>query len=226
MSAATPSVLAQRRSIRKYLPQPVPDEVVRDILTEARWAPSATNTQSTYVYVLSGEPFAQFKADMRKYAEDNVPPVSDIDMAPKWTPVYQARQQEMFAARSSFCEEAKTGGTWPEDAVNPMAAAGGVFGAPALLILAFDKDISLANGIFDGGILAMAITVAAQERGLGTCIAGSLVRYAELVHKHVPGLDDKNVLIAIALGYPDVDAPINQFLRTRIPVDEFTTFVK
>jgi nitroreductase len=218
----------ERRAIRKYLPQPVPDEVVRDLLTEARWAPSATNTQSTYVYVLSGEPFAQFKADLRKYSEDNVPPVSDIEMPPKWPAKFEARMKELFEARTSFCaaENARLGIEPPAEPVPPMVAAAEIFGAPILLVLAFNKDIPLASGIFDGGLFAMAITLAAQARGLGTCIVGGAMRYSELVRKNVPGLDDKNILVGIALGYADPEAPINRFPRTRVPVDEYATFVR
>jgi nitroreductase len=228
VSAAADSALVKRRAIRRYLPQPVSDDLVREILTEARWAPSATNTQSTYVYVLSGGPFEQFKADLRKYSEDNIMPVSDIDMSPKWTPKYEARMKELFETRSSFvaAEEAKAGVAPPANPVHPMVAAAEIFGAPIMLILAFDKDISFANGIFDGGLLAQSVCLAAHEHDLGTCIVGGAVRYSELVRKAIPGLEDKNILAGIALGYPDWDAPINRFPRTRVPVDEFATFVR
>ena len=63
-----------------------------------------------------------------------------------------------------------------------------------MLVLAFDKAISVYTGCFDAGLFAMAITLAAHERGLGTCIVGSAVRYADLMHKHLPDLDDKNVV--------------------------------
>lgn len=37
--------IRNRRSLRRYLPQPVPVEVIKDILTAAIWAPSAHNRQ-------------------------------------------------------------------------------------------------------------------------------------------------------------------------------------
>ncbi len=39
------SLLATRRSIRRYRPEPVPDTVVDQLLTAAAWAPSAHNRQ-------------------------------------------------------------------------------------------------------------------------------------------------------------------------------------
>jgi nitroreductase len=227
-SDATPSVLVARRSIRKYLSKQVPDEVVQNLLFEARWAPSASNTQSTYVYVLSGEPFTKFKADLRKNSEDNVTPQSDIDMKPQWTPRLEARMKEMFEIRSTWvaAQEKKAGIEQPATPVNPMVAGAAIFGAPILLVLAFDKAIGIYNGCFDAGLLAMAITVAAHERGLGTCVVGSAVRYSDLVRKHVPGLEDKNVVMGIALGYPDPAAFINKFPRTRALLKEWVIFVK
>ena len=37
--------IRERRSVRKYLPQPIPDEAIQTILEAARWAPSWANTQ-------------------------------------------------------------------------------------------------------------------------------------------------------------------------------------
>jgi nitroreductase len=38
-------VIHERRSVRKYLSDPVPDEIIVEILDAARWAPSWANTQ-------------------------------------------------------------------------------------------------------------------------------------------------------------------------------------
>ncbi len=41
-----------RRSVRKYAPDPVPDELLRQVLEAARWAPSWANTQCWEVVVV------------------------------------------------------------------------------------------------------------------------------------------------------------------------------
>jgi nitroreductase len=227
MSAPVNTALLERRAIRRYLPQPVSDDLLREILAEARWAPSATNTQSTYVYVLSGEPFRQFKADLREYALSEVSPAPDLGSSPALPSLLQARQDDLFQTRASFIaeEEAKMGIPLQVPPLPPMVAAAEVYGAPLLLVLAMPKDIGVPYGCFDAGLFAQSVALAAHVRGLGTCIAGSLVRYPDLLRKVIPGTEDKNFVIAIALGHPDWEAPINRFPRTRIPVDEFTTFV-
>jgi len=47
--------LKGRRSIRKYLPRPVPKDLVEEILVAAGWAPSAHNSQPWRFIVLSDE---------------------------------------------------------------------------------------------------------------------------------------------------------------------------
>jgi nitroreductase len=228
MSGAVAKALVERRAIRRYLPQPVPDEAVREILSEARWAPSASNTQSTYVYVLEGEPLARLKADMRAYAESEAPPAPDLGSGQPWQGKLKTRQEALFKTRMEFiaAENAKAGLQPPDPPVPPAVASAEVFGTSVLLVLATDKGIALPYGCFDAGLFAQSIALSAHEHGLGTCIAGSIVRYADLVRKVVPGLDDKDIVISIALGYPDMSAPVNRFPRTRVPVEEFTTFVR
>jgi nitroreductase len=46
------SLLKDRRSIRRYRPDPVPDEMVENLLEAGRWAPSANNLQPwTFIVV-------------------------------------------------------------------------------------------------------------------------------------------------------------------------------
>lgn len=45
-------VITGRRSIRRYTGQPVPEEMLRDVLSAARWAPSWGNTQCWEIIVV------------------------------------------------------------------------------------------------------------------------------------------------------------------------------
>lgn len=227
MSLDVTKAILERRAIRKYKPDPVPEDLIREILAEARWAPSATNTQSTNVYVLSGEPFERFKAELRQYAESEVEPHPDVGPSKELPPALLARQEALFQARMSFvaAEEAKLGVAAAQPPVSPGVAMADIFGAPVALVLTFDERVSLGYGCFEAGLFAMALCLAAQARGLGTCITGSNVRYPELLRKVLPGTERQKIVVLIALGYPDLEAPVNRFPRSRIPVDEFVTFV-
>jgi nitroreductase len=226
MDAST--AILERRAVRKYKPDPVPDDTLRELLAEARWAPSATNTQSTYVYALSGAPLESFKSDLRQYAESEAEPNPDFPPGAAMPPALLARQQELFQARMSFiaAEEARMGIKPTGPPVSPMVAGAEIFGAPTVLVLAFDEGVSDAYGCFDAGLFSMCICLAAHARGLSTCITGSNVRFPDLLRKVLPGTEKQKFVVAIAIGQADWEAPINRFPRTRIPVDEFLRFVR
>lgn len=48
--------LTTRRSIRRYAPDPIPDELINELLTAAIWAPSAHNRQPWRFAVVRGAP--------------------------------------------------------------------------------------------------------------------------------------------------------------------------
>ncbi|MGI5940280.1 MAG: nitroreductase [Thermoleophilia bacterium] len=227
MSVDTSTAILERRSIRRYKPDQVPDDLLREILAEARWAPSAVNTQSTFVYALSGEPLQKFKAELRGCAESEAKPNPDI-LPGDVPPEHATRRQDLFKARTTFvaAEEAKMGIKPPDEPINPMVAGAAIFEAPTVLVLTFDASMSEGYGCFDAGLFTMCIALSAHARGLGTCITSSNVRFPDLLRKVIPGAEKQKIVAAIALGYPDWEMPVNRFPRARIPVDDFLTFVR
>ena len=69
-TAAVDAAIVTRRSVRGFLPTPVPREVVEDILRVASRAPSGTNTQPWKVTVLTGEAKAALSAKIRAVHDD------------------------------------------------------------------------------------------------------------------------------------------------------------
>ncbi len=63
----TITAIKQRRSIRKFKPDPLPAELVTDLLEAARWAPSWANTQCWEVIIVSD-------AEMKRRIAEAVPP--------------------------------------------------------------------------------------------------------------------------------------------------------
>ena len=62
-------VFKGRRSIRKYRPDPVPNSLIEEILSEARWCPSWANTQVWEVMVVQGDILDKFRqGQMEKVA--------------------------------------------------------------------------------------------------------------------------------------------------------------
>ena len=203
-----------RRSIRKYRPDTVPEEVVRQILDEARWAPSWANTQSWKVWVVAGEGLARLKAALRERARREVPPAPDLAMpAPEWPDEYKQRSGRLRASIAA------AGSSGPVPFADLLAA-------PCLLLIGFDDRLASNYASFDAGLLAQTICLAAHGKGLGTCIMARAVIYPDALREVVPNAEGKRFVIGIALGYPDLDAAANQFERERVEVAEFVTWVR
>ncbi|MEE8546989.1 MAG: nitroreductase family protein [bacterium] len=68
IAEATQSI-KNRRSIRKYKPDPVPDEVIRDIVDCARLAPTARNVQPWVIGVIRDQKLRSAIADLAEYGK-------------------------------------------------------------------------------------------------------------------------------------------------------------
>ena len=53
--------ILNRRSIRKFLKKDIPEELIKEIVTDAQWAPSWGNTQPWELMIVSGPPLERFK---------------------------------------------------------------------------------------------------------------------------------------------------------------------
>lgn len=223
----TSDAIRERRSIRRYLPAPISPDVVAEILTEARWAPSAGNTQSTEVFVVTGDALETVKGALRERAESEADPTPDIVGASYPEPLHQ-RMTALFKTRSGFvaAAEEKKGLKPTDPPIPPGIVMAGLFGAPVLLLLAMDSAVGVPYGCFDAGLLAQTIALSAHNRGLGTCIMTSTLRAADALHQVLPEAGGKMFIAAITLGHPDPDAPVNQFPRQRVTLDEFVTRVE
>ena len=58
--------IQNRRSIRCFLPKPVPEETVRELVGRALWAPSWGNTQPWDIVIATGGPLERFKKENKE----------------------------------------------------------------------------------------------------------------------------------------------------------------
>jgi len=70
MSMSALEAVAGRRSVRAFLPDPVEDDTVREILSVASRAPSGTNIQPWLVHVVAGEARERIAHAGRKAADE------------------------------------------------------------------------------------------------------------------------------------------------------------
>src|SRR5690606_6770101 len=82
-----------RRSCRGFLPKPVPDDVLREVLTDAQCAPSNCNTQPWQVHIVSGATLAELSRVLHaKNDAGAVTPDFSFDME-EYYGAFRERQQ-------------------------------------------------------------------------------------------------------------------------------------
>jgi len=96
------------------------------------------------------------------------------------------------------------------------------FDAPAVIVAC--SDDRGPNSIVSIGGLAQTICLAALTYGLGTCIMGVPVLWPDIFRAFLDIPKDRAIVTSIAIGYPDLRAPINTFPRPREPLDSLVTW--
>ena len=212
-----------RRSIRKFKPDPVPEAVIREILEAARWSPSWGNTQPWEIVVVSGESLQRFKKANRQRLMDGVIPEPDTAMPGVWPDTLKRRYTEVGKKVLTALEIARGDQEARLRYTGDMFA---LFDAPCLILFCVDRALNREYAMLDVGAIQQTICLLAHARGLGSCILAASASYPGLIREILPLPETKAVIIGVALGYPDGDAPINNFSRERANLDEFTTWVR
>jgi nitroreductase len=209
--------ILKRRSIRRFKPEAVPRPVLEKIIEISRWSPSGSNTQPWELAVLGGKALDSIK-DYIVQQMPVTPAHPDIPY-PTMPEPFRSRQVSFIKSMTSFQSQPGSEGVKEKSPVNRWSAAR-FFGAPAAIIISVEREIS-PRSFLGLGMLAQTICLAALEEGLGSCIM-SLVTYWPEIYRQVLKIPESKIIaFGIALGYPDMEASINNFPREREPPDSF-----
>jgi nitroreductase len=212
-----------RRSIRAYKPDPVPPDVVRDIVALGRHAPSGSNIQPWRVHVLTGKTLERVgKAIQRAFLEDE--PGHQRDYNYYTEPIY-----EPYLERRRQCGWGLYGtlGIARGDRVKSKAYRAtnyNFFGAPVGLIFTIDRKLEKGSWL-DYGMFLQTIMLAARARGLHTCPEAAIASYPDIVRRELDITADQVVICGMAMGHADPHAIVNTFQPPRIGVADYTVFL-
>ena len=215
--------MKQRKSIRGYKPDPVPEGVLQQILELASHAPSAMNTQPWEFTVITGEVLENVRRSNVELLNSGAPPNPEHVVVgwPKES-IYRQRQvdlaKQLFQLMDISREDKEKRAKWMERGFR-------YFDAPAVIIISIDRCLSESGPLLDIGALMQSICLTALHFGLGTCIEDQGVAYPEVLRKYGRIPDSKQIIAAIAIGYPDWDFPANKVESEREPIKNLTTWL-
>jgi nitroreductase len=69
MNKSSYKILVERRSIRSFKRDPVPETVMQELFELSRWAPTARNSQSYYFVVIKNPELIRFLSEIREPAK-------------------------------------------------------------------------------------------------------------------------------------------------------------
>ena len=211
-------VIRSRRSVRGFLPTPVPQETILEILDVATRAPSGTNTQPWKVTVVTG---ARKEALSRELIATALDPARDTEheqeysyYPDKWVHPYLDRRRKVGYDLYGLLGIAKGN----RDRMQRQFARNyDFFGAPVGLFFTIDRIMGQGSWL-DYGMFLQNVMLAARARGLDTCPQAAFTKYHRIVASHLEIPEEQMLLCGMALGYKDGDKIENSLQTSREPV--------
>lgn len=214
--------ITDRMSIRKFKPEPVPREILREVVDTARWSPSYKNTQPWEVLVLSGNKKKALTQHLVKLLESGAPTSPDLADPQSWPPAEAAKIAHLYKMRA---EATGIDLSDPQIVFKAKKANFGFYGAPHAIYL-FQEASLPSWSLFDLGLFAQSLMLAAHAKGLGTVPQAFATDYAREVKRFLDIPSDKRLVLGISIGYPDLDAPANKLRTDRVETEEFVTWLE
>jgi nitroreductase len=217
--------ISSRRSIRAFLPTPVPQQTIENILDTAARAPSGTNIQPWKTYVLTGDSLAGLSQAVLKV-------YNDPESAKDHTEEYAYYPREWV---SPYIERRRKIG-WDlygllgitRDDKQKMHHQHGrnycFFDAPVGLMFTIDRVLEQGSWL-DYGMFLQNIMIAARGIGLDTCPQAAFTPFHRVISEYLNIPETQSVVCGMSLGYADPNAVENSLTTEREPLDHWVTFL-
>lgn len=217
--------LAARRSIRDFLPTPVPGELIRKVLATAARSPSGGNLQPWHIDVVAGAPLqdllARVKAAQAAVAAGDTSEQPEYGIYPKeLVSPYRDRRfqigEDMYAALGIPREDRAARLRW-------FARNYEGFGAPMLLFCSVDRRMGPPQWS-DLGMYLQSVMLLLQAEGVDSCAQEAWSVFPRTVGGFLGLPPERMLFTGMAIGYRNPEHPVNAVVARRAPLDEFATF--
>jgi nitroreductase len=217
-------LIESRRSIRAFLPEPVPRATIERIIAAAARAPSGTNTQPWHVHVLTGAARERMvekvcrafdeEADAHKYEYDYYPL--------EFVEPYLSRRRKVGFALYGLLGIAKG----DRDAMKAQHRRNYTFfDAPVGLMFTIDRRMGRGSWMDYGGFM-QNLMLAARACGYDTCPQAAWIQFYKIVSAELALPENEQLVCGMALGRADPDAPENALVSERAGLEEYVRFLE
>jgi nitroreductase len=216
----------RRKSIRAFKSDPVPKEILGEIMELALRAPSYDNTQPWEFAIVTGKKLEEIRQSFveKAAAED---PNPDIPLVREFPQPYDTRRRvlgrKVLELKGIKREDKEKRIWWGLQGLRS-------FEAPCVIYIYIDRSFYQQGDtlniwpVFDSGLVAENVMLLAAAHGLGSVAQIQAVLYPDVLRKVLGIPDSKLIVLGIAVGYPDWDDPVNQLRSEREPLDNASTW--
>lgn len=167
-------VIKERRTFRKFKPDPIPKEVIERIIEMGMWAPSAMNTQPWEFYVFTGKARDEIVSIMSKAKEGITPRLKEL---------FNEKQQKITYGFFNNVGEA------------PVVVL--------VLCKRLHVTQYMEGAIQSCSAAIQNLLLAAHIEGLGACWMTGPLWVEDEILAYMGRQDDGHLVAAIPIGFPD-----------------------
>jgi nitroreductase len=219
LSTAFDAVISGRRSVRGFLSDPVTQELMEKVFTQAQRSPSNCNTQPWKVVVVSGERCDKLR-DMFCKAMKSGEMNMDFPYDGAYDAEYKIRQHGSAKALYDAM------GITRDDKAGRGAAFMRnfeFFDAPHVAFLFLPGEFGLREAA-DLGMYAQSVMLSLTANGLASCPQTALSMHCNQLRAELGLEDNLKLVFGISFGYEDPEHVANQCRVERAALDEVVSF--
>ena len=212
--------IRRRRSVRAFLPDPLPEATLREVFALAQWAPSNCNVQPWTPHVVSGETLKRVREALVDAGMRDEPIKPDWPADGKFLGVYRERQVDAAAQLYGAM------GVERRDLVARKLAYirnHAFFDAPPVVFVFMPEPFDTREAA-DIGMYAQTLMLALAARGVASCAQGALGLFPDIVREQLGVAANYRLLFGVSFGYEDPQAKANAARVGRAEIDHAVHF--
>ena len=206
-------LMKERHSCRKYQSKPIPEEVLKDIISISLMAPSWCNSQPWTIYVATGNTLEDIRKEWISKNKEKVKGYADIN--PGHRTDFSERSQATMAKFFKIGDNLTNKNELEESNAD-------FFNAQAMVYLTLNKGHQ-PYSVLDLGGIEMAIMLAAKDHGVDSIPAYTTIMYPDVLRKYMKISDKEDIVIGVALGYEE-KSPLNDLRSEKLTIEEACHF--
>ena len=208
-----------RKSVRAFLPKPVKNSLIKQLLIKSSRSASGGNLQPWRIYVVNKKTMQDFLKFQQEWSKEEVPSYEIYPRnlkEPYRTSRYELGEQMYKILNISRDDK--------EGRFNQVLKNFNFFGAPAAFFCYVDKDMGPPQWS-DLGMFLQTFMLLAKEAGLDTCAQEAWSIKNDSVSNFLETPENKILFCGMAIGYSDSKDPINSLISKRRPLQEWAKFI-